>query len=86
MSWWLLDDIALMAAALIIMINFLLHGWLSYHEPEPTNPSYTPKLSPMPKTNGSKPISSYSMIPQTIGQANGRRQQKGQDQDDQGIH
>ena len=50
MYWWLLDDIALTAAALIIMINLLFLEWLTYHEPKPTQPSYTLKPSQMPKS------------------------------------
>ena len=50
MCWWLLDDTALTAAALIIMIKLLFLGWLSYHEPKPTKPSYTPKSKQMPKS------------------------------------
>ena len=50
MCWWLFDDIALTAAALIIMINLLFLGWLSYHEPKTSTPSYTPKSQQMPKS------------------------------------
>ena len=50
MYWWLLDDIALTAAALIILVNLLFLGWLMYHEPKPTQSSYTPKQARMPKS------------------------------------
>ena len=50
MCWWLLDDTALTAAALILMINLLFLGWLSFHEPKVTQPSYTPKSHQMPKS------------------------------------
>ena len=50
MCWWLLDDTALTAAALILMINLLFLGWLSVHEPKVTQPSHTPKSQRMPKS------------------------------------
>ena len=50
MCWWLLGDTALTAAALILLINLLLLGWLSFYEPKPTPPSYTPKSQCMPKS------------------------------------
>ena len=50
MSWWLLDDTALAAAALILMINLLFLGWLSYYEPRLMQPAYTPKSQRMPKS------------------------------------
>ena len=50
MCWWLLDDTALTAAALILMINLLFLGWLSFHEPKVTQPSHTPKSQLMPKS------------------------------------
>ena len=50
MCWWLLDNTALTAAALILMINLLFLGWLSFHEPQVTQPSYTPKSQRMPKS------------------------------------
>ena len=50
MCWWPLDDIALTAAALIIMTNLLCLGWLSYYEPKPTTPSYMPKSQQMPRS------------------------------------
>ena len=49
-SWWLLDDTALTAAALILMINLLLLGWLAFYEPRLTQPSYTPKSQRMHKS------------------------------------
>ena len=50
MYWWLLGAVALTAAALIVMVNLLLLGWLTYYELKQTQSYYIPKQAHMPKS------------------------------------